>query len=196
MAVNDIYRVVMTGQLHGQTILQTLHYRVDANSGPNDQAQLASRADAVIGLALKQNLSDEYAYQSATVQRIYPGIPTYPVVVGTTAGAGAVNTPSLPTEVCAVFTKITGFAGPRYRGRAYISGLPTTYVTDSVLNGVGVAAVAPIAVSMTQQLSFVGGASFTPILWHDPSATYTDVTQRITRTTIRSQRRRQVGVGQ
>jgi hypothetical protein len=195
MALNDIYRATVLQTLDGQAMMNVLHYRLSTVGSGNVQDALAAIMDSTIGAALKAHLPDDVFYESVTAQKIYPLPVTFPSVNGTTSGFGTVAVTAFPTEVCAVITKRTALAGPRRRGRAYISGLGSTYVTESMLNATGQTEIGPIGTAMTQVLNGANGNVFTPIIWHRDLLTYDDVTGVVIRTTLRAQRRRQVGRG-
>lgn len=192
MALNDIYQVTVFQTLHGQTILNTCHYRESVSSGAGGQAQLASVIDNAIATAWKPVLNTEWAYDYTQVQKIYPGIKTYPTINGTGAGAGTNATgESMPTSVAVTFTKYTSLAGQRYRGRFYLTGFSEAYVNLSKLTSSGISDIAPLGGALCGiKASF--GYTFQPVIWHKDNNTYTDVNGVVLHAPMRSQRRRQL----
>lgn len=195
MALGDIYSVVVRGTLQGQTILNTLHYRESVTAGTGGQAALATIADSTLGQAWRNGLSQDFTYNDVTVQHIWPLPVTYPTVNGTDTGVGAVASASSPSEVAAVITKRTAFAGPFYRGRAFISGIALSGITGASLNATGITQLTNHVTAMGTVLTS-GGYSFTPIIWHRHVNTYSDQAGLVLRLTLRAQRRRQPGRGQ
>lgn len=194
MAVGDIYLVTFVQEQHGQAILNTVHYKETVSGGAAGAATLAAKIDADAGPVWRAALSDEWEYQYTQVQKIYPGVPQFPVVVGTNAGIGSVANDPEPTSVSIVVTKRTALAGPAYRGRIYLAGIPVTYINDSALSSTGVTGLTGVAEELIEPKTS-GGYTFVPVIWHKASLTSDDITGLTLRTTVRNQRRRQLRRG-
>lgn len=194
MAVNDIYSVQVLGTLHGQRVQCTLHYRESVTGVGGGSTALASLADASPGNEFRIQLSNEYRYDGCLVQKIWPLPVLESVLDATAAGNGSIVQNSLPSEVAAVITKRTGLAGRKYRGRAYVPGIPVTYETDSQLNSTGLTGIGAIATKLATALTG-SGWTFFPTLYHRAAHTYNDLSQCTARPILRCQRRRQVGRG-
>lgn len=197
MAVNDIFRVNVIQSLHGQTIINTLHYRqstADADEA-NNASGLANLVATNLVPVMKALQSAELSHTGVTAQKIWP----LPVKVGflntTGAGPGGVAGDSLPTSVAVVISKTTQFAGRKYRGRAYIAGVPVSHESNSAL----AAGVIPNWLTLSAEMDnfyFVGTDTWQPTIWHKSTSTFDDVTTCFLKTFLRNQRRRQLGVGQ
>lgn len=194
MAVNDIYRVTIVGNLHGQDIQTVLHYRESVTAGANGQPSLAAAVDAAFAANVLTVISSEYTYELTLAQKIYPGIPQFPTANGTGTGTGGVGGGSLPTTVTAVVKKRTTLAGPRYRGRVFQAGIPLSYEFDSTITVAGrIALLNGWSTVLTGLVA--GGYTFTPIIWHKDTLLFDDVNQLAMDLPLRVQRRREVGVG-
>lgn len=194
MAVDDIYRCTIVGQLHGQTMNNVLFYREATSAGANGQTALASALDSKYATNILPRQSDEYTYKGALVQRFSPGTPLVATLNSTNTGAGGIVGNSLPTSSAAVIKKLTTLAGRKYRGRLFLPGIPTAHEDDSELSAAAETALAT-AFSNFGVSATSGGFVFNLILWHKASSTYTDVSIWEVTTPLRVQRRREVGRG-
>lgn len=138
--------------------------------------------------------SNELMHNQVIVQRFWPLPPTVPVANATAPGAGQAAVPSLPTEVAAVITKKTSFAGRKYRGRVYVGGIPNTGVANSQLVAAQMTNMNTLAAALGPAL-IQGGYTFLPIIWHKATKTNDTISACQARPIVRSQRRRQVGKG-
>jgi hypothetical protein len=194
MAVNDTFSVVLRGRLHGQTILQVLHYRETTAGVGNAAVALATAIDGTIPSKLKDALSNEWEHLDVTAQKIHPLPVLTPATVATAAGPGLNAVPSTPSSVAAVITKRTPFAGPGFRGRSYFAGVPTTSETDSELNGVGLIDFGNLGDALIADQTN-GAYTWSPCLWNRTLNVATFITGRTVQPVLRNQRRRQVGRG-
>lgn len=196
MAVGDIFRVGIVQTLHAQTVVNILHYRqtVDDGGAPSNAAKLASSIIATIVPAMKAVQSSELVHDWVTCQKIWPLPPNLTHIDVGGAGAAGVAIDSLPTSVAVVITKLTNFAGPKYRGRMYVAGLPEEHEADSQLAPGQVANWETLGTLLDDNLSNTGD-SWSPVIWHRDSSTWDVVTSHLVRPRLRNQRRRQIGVG-
>lgn len=193
MAINDRYRLTVIGSLHGQTIMNVLHYNV-ITLGANPDASMAPAwltANKAKWLACHSN---EYTMESILVQKIHPAPTSLAVQTAVAAGVGTVAQNSLPTSVAAVLTKTTLFAGPRWRGRLYLSGVPETFESDSQISILGQTAYNVLGASLASVL-VAGGNEWDPVLYHRDDHSVVILQTIVCRPVLRNQRRRQVGRG-
>jgi len=193
MAVGDLYRCTIQYLLHGQQVMNVIHYRSDTAMAGNGQAALATKVDAFMPTVLAE-LSQEILYQRVVVQKFFPFPPLPPTVNSTNAGLGDIVQDSLPVHVCATITTRTQFAGPGFRGRVYIAGLPVTYAEDSLITGTALDALQRIAAEYFSSRIDTSW-TFTPVLVHRAAMTAENITSAEGREVLRSLRRRQVGRG-
>jgi hypothetical protein len=132
-------------------------------------------------------------------QKIYPKPRGFGLIT-TIDEPGTGPAPACPTAVAAVITKQTAFAGREYRGRTYVAGVPVQFETNSVLNAGATLTLQHIADAMATPLQVNSQAAFLPVVaGYYPKAVNTwvwnNITTCVARNILRSQRRRQVGIG-
>lgn len=191
MAVGDIYQAVIKQKLHGQTVLNVLHFRAD--TALNTAADLALQVATKIVTPMRVVQSAELSHEGVTAQKIWPLPPELAVLDLSELDPGAVAGDSLPTSVAVTVTKKTAFAGRRYRGRMFIGGVPVTSEANSTLAGAVLAAW--IAAFAGLPASEWAATDWTPVLYHRDDHTYGIITNYEVRTNLHNQRRRQVGRG-
>lgn len=195
MAIGDIYQVTVKALLHGQTILNVLHYlREDAGAG-NGSEDLVTQFRANVEASWRDCCSNELVITGYLGQRIRPVPITSAYEVSGLALAGTVVQNSLPTSVAAVITKRTANAGRSYRGRMFMAGVPVTFEIDSQITGAAENLYNALAGDIMSGISHPSGAEFGPVLWRRSANLAQDLTQMIARVPLRNQRRRQVGRG-
>jgi hypothetical protein len=197
MAVNDTFRVILEQTLHNQKVVSVLHYRETATAPVNAEGAtgLAARVAAIIVPALKGIQSVELVHDRVVVQHFHPPPVNVPVLNATAAGPGGVAGDSLPTEVTAVITKTTPYAGPKYRGRMYVAGVPVSSENNSQLSAAALIAWNAAAAAMMVTLTSPAGDDWDMIVWHKATSTFDYVSSLMARPVLRSQRRRQIGKG-
>jgi len=194
MAIGDIYKVVMEGRLHGQTILNTLHYAVSIAGAGNEPSALTGLVETEIVVPLKIFWSMEYEYRRTVAQKINPLPVAAAYASNALAGFGGVAEDSLPTSVAATITKKTALAGQKYRGRIYVAGIPLSYEEESELTAAAQSVLQDVASQMALSLDD-GTFQFVPLIWHTADSTFNYLTECEARVPLHNQRRRQVGKG-
>lgn len=198
LAVGDIGMAVIRQTLHGQTILNTLHYRIKefapATFGHTIFSLAAGVAAKFVPL-MKAVQSVELVHDNVTAQKIRPLPPELAVATTVHAGGGTVASGSLPTSDCAVITKRTQFAGVKYRGRMYVAGIPVSSEDNSKLAAGVLANWEPLVLAFNDEVTNAD-VTWQPILWHRAALNYDLIETAELRTILRTQRRRQLGVGQ
>lgn len=194
MALNDIYQVVCRFTLHGQTCLNILHYQETVSAGALGQQQLAIVADDEVLAGYRVNCSAEMTYNDVTVQRVTGGAIPTATVVATNTGLCAVAGECLPISDTVVLTKRTGLAGPRYRGRVFVPGIPISYELNSKLGAAGTAAMTALATVLSNNRT-IAGYTFQPVLFHRDTKSGNNITAVEPQPVLRAQRRRQIGKG-
>jgi len=198
MPVGDIFRVSIMQRLHGQRLINTLHYRLKvddpAGFGPLGGV-LADRIRSQILPEMKACQSAELTHEGIIVQKIWPLPPQVPKLNTVDNGPGTPVSSSLPTSVAVVITKMTDFAGRKYRGRIYVGGVPVSHENDSVLDAAVLPTWGALATKLFANMT-TGLYVFEPVLWHKESHTFDVVSFASARAVLRNQRRRQVGKGE
>lgn len=204
MAVGDIYEVVFMMTMDNQQLRMVRHYQLASFTGgtPTDDTAIAvgcTVAMANVATTMKSQLATAWTLNAIKAQRIFPTPRTFGAISTANAGPGTAAGTALPTEVCAVIRLTTAFAGKKYRGRAYISGLITTDVTSSSLSAAGLTAMNTIGAQLAFNLTGVSvGITYTwsPVITHRATpGVVVPINNTNTDSVIRSQRRRQVGKG-
>lgn len=190
MAVNEIFQVALEGRFHGQTIINTFHYKHDTDGGGNAQALLGGAFELNVIPAIKGVVSSAYSVTRLITQKIYPSPPTVPTIGTGAAGAGSVAGVAHASSVAVTVTKRTAFAGRKYRGRVYLVGVPEASTLSSELTNAAFIAWTAVAAAMESAI-VNGGNSWKPVLWHRASKTNDEITRCDVQLVLRNQRRRQ-----
>jgi len=195
MAQNDVLRLVVTGRVHGQTVMNVHHYQQTSSQAGNRSAELAAAWIVANEPTMLACLSDEYQLIGYTVQVINP-LPVLAAYQELRINKfGTINDESLPTSVAVVLTKRTALAGPKFRGRTYLGGIPVTHEVDSKVTGAAINLYHAFADKLQFILAEEGLATFTPIIYNRSTQTSTSLTECEATDILRNQRRRQVGRG-
>lgn len=209
MAVNDVFKVALVGGLFEQEIVNVFHYQqTTANtSGISETESLARAFFNSMITPLRACLS--YEMQWGTIEARSVVVPPIPPVgydyAITQQGEG--EDVSMPPTVAAIIKKKTAFLGRKYRGRNYFAGIPR----DSVENGQIISGVLSVwetlrdAMAATITWTAGGSPGFRPVIaaytyssGDDPvidGIRVTPITSGEVDTVLRSQRRRELGVG-
>lgn len=203
-AVGDIYEVVWMMTMDNQQLRMVRHYQLLSFTGgtPASDTVVAIGCNVAmtnISTTLKSQLATTWALVAVKSQRTYPLPRTFGALSTVNAGPGTAAGTALPAECCGVIRLTTDFAGKKYRGRSYISGLITTYASASSLSAAGLTAVSTIGTQLA--INCVGLSAgitytFSPVITHKATpGSIVTINNTNTDTVIRSQRRRQVGKG-
>lgn len=205
MGFNDIYRLKIHQRLHGQEVINVLHFKEDAPLGGVGAQALADDFRTNMQTTMRARSTNELVYEYVEV---IPLIPTgeepklslWPAnTLGTLGGGTGTG------SVAEVVTLYTGQAGRRKRGRIYLAGgntgsmiqgqwtLTQTNATTAFITALGNRyAKIPYTTSWVLGVwSRMNGNQHPPY----NTAGFTPVQVLTIRTTIRNQRRRQLGVG-
>ena len=202
MAVNDVLQVTLVQSLHGSQVLNVLFYVVDAVGAGVAEIALAQELGENVAPALKALMAPDWAYVATIGQRIWPLPRTFPFIDTTDAGIGTnTSDEALPAQNTLNLTKTTQFAGTAWRGRVCLSGLPISASVNGLWTS-GTITLAGAVASVLQADQSTGSWLFSPVLWHRPGSdvpsrdnTFTRCDDFVARSTVRAQRRRQVGKG-
>jgi hypothetical protein len=196
---NSIVEMQMLGTLHGQRTRNIFHYRYTGSTqldGPTTLDALMDEFEAEIQTPLRLLLSNEWMNDGVMAQLISPT--RYRARFKAVATAGGVVSSSLPSTSCVVLRRKAIASGRQYQGRVFIPGIPTQYEDNSRL-GAGVIAGWTAAADLLKEPLEGGTAveAFVPTITKiGPATALYDVDIVELDTILRSQRRREVGVGE
>ena len=145
-AIGDIFQLTFQQLWRGQVMENVIHFRA-RGTAPTD-AEL--KTDAQLWLNFFCNLqSTEVSYPAVKIKRMTP-LAFDEIIYTPTGGAvgGTQATPAHNTTLAIVFTKRTGTAGKKHRGRMYVGGYPASWGVDRITDSAGLTAMGTFAGSV------------------------------------------------
>lgn len=124
MALNDIWKITMVGQLHGQETNNVWHFRFTSEAATF--ATIAAAIFDCIRTTLLPALSNEWRCIELRGKQIFPNATDEAIIPAEPTDIGGINNESLPSFNAGLISIKTGAAGRRNRGRFYIAGIPET----------------------------------------------------------------------
>jgi len=208
MAANDVYRVVIRGRLFGSEIDNVMWFRERAGSSVgsgNNSAALAANVRTGIDTNWRAIASTSMFYEAVQATRMVPygDGPSEDAWAANTAGSAGASTAVHP-QSAAVLTLYTSKIGRSRRGRIYICGMPGTNAASGLWSAGTITGLTAIATTLTTRYGPSGSQSWELGVWSKKLAgatppftasAFEPITSIAVRSQIRSQRRRQVGVG-
>lgn len=199
MALNDIYRVSIEGELDGQLCVVTGHYAETlAGTETPDilSSSIAGSVQAQWRLSMLPLLSVSYEYHRTVVNQIQPVVGVHSFVVPDAPSFGQVVGDSLPGTVAVVVTKITLTPGRSGRGRSYIPGIPESI---SVGGRVQAGSIGDFGTALAASFPDITSVNGNVLEWVVYSKTPVPTWHRIISTrpnrVLGNQRRRRIGRG-
>ncbi len=182
------------------------YYRVRAivGGGTRTEQDLADGMSQSMGDTWRPISSNQYGYFKCEVQTWPGGVRSAGSASILGAGVGAVGATGVPPTTAWVIRKRTPFAGRKYRGRAFIVGLPATFVSGGAINDTGVLALddsgmVPLICGLFTVATPGGDVTVDAVIVHTVGTAEPTVNAQVTNgvydRVLRSQRRRQNGVG-
>jgi hypothetical protein len=207
MAFNDIFRLRIWSRLHGQAMCNVLHFVQIGPPVTNEASILCTDFNTNLGTTYRGRMASSTGPQMEFLecQRIVPYGDVPHIHLWTGAAAGTAIGPCLTGSVAEVVTLYTGQTGRRKRGRIYLGGgitqdmasgqwasAQTTRTTSFVTALMARYCIAPIPSDFRLGVWSRVIAGPAPPFSTDAFAPVISATVR---TTVRNQRRRQIGVG-
>lgn len=196
----SIIQINAIGSLFGQTTVTTFFYEV-VPSAPvpagTDPALLAQAWFDGFGSAFEDALANPWAWQFVEC-RDPRTPPVWASGIVTVEGNGTIAQDSCPPSVAQVITRTSGLAGRSYRGRIFLPSVPEDFQDLGKLTSAGYASLKTLADLMPAPLtSVIGGINYDlePRIWSRKLQAAVTLTGATARYVLRSQRRREVGVG-
>lgn len=202
MALNDIWKITVVGQIHGQETNNVQHYRF--TSEESTFAGIAAAIFDCIRTVLLPGLSNEWRVIEIRGKKLFPQATDESVIAALSTDVGGLNTEGLPSYCAALVSIKTGLAGRRNRGRFYLAGVPETGQTGSRLTNGELAIIVAFAACLANKFivanndfpyrlgvlsrkNVQGGASI--------GNAFRDGTVLTTTNVMATMRRRKIGVG-
>lgn len=207
MAFNDIYRLRVYQRLHGQQVVNVMHFVQEDPLSTVGGQQLANNFIANMTTTMRARTSNQMTYEYVEVQTIVP-FSGGPVTANWTGGtAGTQIQPCQTGTVAEVITIYTSRGGRRGRGRIFLAGARTD--TTGMASGLWAAAQTTLTQAYATALATFYTGVLPPVPFHlgvwskasgpalPPwtSSQFVRATGLTVRQTVRNQRRRQIGVG-
>lgn len=154
----ELFRVTLIGTSDGSGLQNVLHFR--GNDPSITATNMLAQVLAFLPLKWGAIMSNAARWDKVRVQTLTPLV--LDLVEGAVLnGTGTVGTGPINNTLSCVTTIRTGAAGKRRRGRIYLGGIPSSFVTGQVLNTTGINAIAQWAVDMITEWGPNGGQSST-----------------------------------
>jgi hypothetical protein len=208
MAFNDIYRLRIYGRLHGAQIVNVMHFVEDLTVlGGSGAQNLADDFRTNMLTPLRNRTSNQFTYEYVEVQSIVPFAGAVAVASWPAGTTGAETAQCQSATLAQVITIYTSRGGRSGRGRLYMCGGQTT--TNDLSGGTWgstqhTATVAFATALATRYMNVPYATSYALGVWSRklagpnppwPTSAFVRASSLTVRTTCRTQRRRQVGVG-
>lgn len=210
MPFNDIFRLRLYGRLHGSQMVNVMHFVQDDVSPALGAQDLATDFATNMKTTLQGRASNQLSFEYVEVESIVPyaGGPFQSAFPANTLGAQ--TEAAISATLAEVISIYTSRGGRRGKGRIYLPGAPALSIANAH-NGLW----QPAQTTRTQTLATALATRYMSVLagpvgrwrlgvWsramgpaHPPwtSDQFVRATSLTVRTTIRTQRRRQLGVG-
>lgn len=156
--MGDVYRLAYDQELFGVQFTNVFHYdNTVPPSGADDTAEdLARGFESSVHDSFRSVLSDDWSGVCVRVARIDPEAGSEFGLI-TTPQAGQVGFEALPTNQCVKFSWYTALLSRRGRGRSFISGVPFTEESESVLTGSARGILQSLLAAIAAELTGSGG---------------------------------------
>jgi hypothetical protein len=207
MAYNDIYKLVIHQRQHGQEVINKLHFLQDSISPGNLSQDLADDFRTNMDTAIRQRAHTDFVFEYIEVQRIVPfgdgaAISAWPA---NTKGTWGAPYPLGSGTLAEVITIHSSQVGRRRRGRIYLAGHNRDQVENGLWRSEATTKTQTFATALATRYMVLPTPSFWVLgVWsrviagpNPPFSTdaFTRASALTVRTTVRNQRRRQLGVG-
>lgn len=141
MAVGDIFQVTQVLSVMGQRCVNVLHFKESTACTDQIPARsIAAMYEDVFAPALQLCLSDEVEIQCIYARRIRPTL-DIPFLIVESAMPGLVASHTAPPNAAGIVSFYTAVPSRSGRGRAYISGIPESRISDALMEPTQVTAL-------------------------------------------------------
>lgn len=193
LAVGDQLIGVIKGLVYGQQVQSTFHWRLTGIPAGYTLSNFVLDMSTDILPEYALCMSNSWSALALYARRLFPS-PTRGQELAPGTTVGDVASAALPPSVAAVLSRYTNAPGPKGRGRVFMPAVPASFATAGLVNVTGKGVYDNFIPWLDQIWPTTLGATLEPVLWRKPSTT-TDIELAVTQTVLRSQRRREIGVG-
>lgn len=196
LVVNDVVLFTFEGLLYNQRTINSFYYKVTVVDEALDLEAAANLfSDPLADQALPPMMSVDWKFLRVTASIIFPLNHRSAAVVGSSVVRdGQVAGDSLPPSVTVVIARRTFDRGPAGRGRIFLPGVPEAWHDSGAITDAGAAIIQAKMDDLLLPLT-EGGNTLIPVLWHRGLNTSTAVEIWTFDRVLRSQRRREIGIG-
>lgn len=205
MALNDIFKLRIHCRIHGAEVINVMHFVDDIGVAVDGAQELANDFRTNMAATMLARASTDTFFEYIEVIKIVPygDAPRLSVWPTTTNGGVSGTTPS--ATLCEVITISSAQIGRRKRGRIYLAGLAPTAMASGQLTPAQTTRTQSFATQLANRhVGFTHPSQFGLGIWSKlnagpeppwPTDAFTRASALTVRTIVRTQRRRQVGVG-
>lgn len=202
MPVNDVYETILTWRniTRRDRYVNVLHWKCSVTDAiTSDEEGITTKVQSLFATNVLPTLSTFIALERVLTQRVYPLPRTAGFYIDHgDADIGTQVGDMLPPACAVVMRKRTPLAGRAFRGRMFVVGMVEADQVNGVWSGANWNAMAiAVGTIISSGLASAGGGSYIPGI--GPKAITDDnfvpVTSYFADPVVRSQRRREVGVG-
>jgi len=194
VALGDVFEFAVRGRWADQRIINVFHYRAIASAG-SEHTDLVTAWEASVKTPYLNVMSTEYTLEDYAIRK--PNDPEFAqaIISASSPVAGArTGTVGVPGGA-AVITWTTGLAGRSRRGRTYIGPLSETDTNQGTFTAGFTSVLTTFANAARATLIVDDIDRFQRVVWSRTLSSYANVTGHVVRSYIRSQRRRNIGIG-
>jgi hypothetical protein len=200
IAQDHVVEAQVVGSLHGQTTRTTFHYRVNTPADIPDGREALDdwiiAFEAAVAAPLRFVQSAEFEHIHTTMQVIHPN--RYRYVLAPVNMLGETSGQAMPSTCCVVVRRFAETSGRMFQGRIYLPGVPASIEDNSRIASAAVPLYDDVLVALKDTiLGTPAEQELIPIVRYLPPVSgLNDVTGTALNRNLRSQRRREVGVGE
>lgn len=206
VSVSDIFQFRMKGTLNNQATISQFNYRVMALAGVHAPNELADAINARMiiagGVAFEALpcLPSNWTGANTECQRVYDKRDRSVIRTDVWAPSGTGNVANT-SNLAQAITRRTDNAGRKQVSDLH---LPVSTATATIINGVlsaaQVALMNTYRIALSVQFVLLGGdITIAPVIWHskdaNPASNWDVITSTFVQPTVRTMRRRGVGLG-
>lgn len=194
-------QINLIGRFYGQVTVTTFFFQF-TTGGPlpdgADPLALASAFEASLGSSFIDAVTADWTGELIEV-RDPRANPIWASGVAEVTLTGVLAAPACPPSVAAVITRKSALAGRRNRGRIYVPAVPQAWHEDGEISDAGLLILQALADDVATAIDVPGlgvVGTLSPRVWSRTNQTSVAVVSCTAKRILRSQRRREIGVGQ